>query len=113
MVAREANGIAIALTVDHPSAGQSLTLPLWPSNAVPEVLALLHPAFAHYVAQWEKVADGFWTPASLFPNDIAPARNRDRLTAIVRRHGVVTTAAAGAADLPSADEAGIAPYLWL
>ncbi len=83
------------ISVEHPVGRQTLTLPVYPLNAVPEALPLLEPVFAHYVAQWEKImvpdagepdCRGFYlTPADV-PNRIADPDNAPALAAIATRH---------------------------
>jgi hypothetical protein len=53
-IVSSAHGLA-SIAAGHPSAGQSLMIPVYPGNAVPDVLPQLEPAFAHYVAQWERI----------------------------------------------------------
>jgi hypothetical protein len=83
------------LSVDYPLGGQTLVLPVYPSNSVPEALPLLEPGFAHYVAQWEKImvpdpretdARGFYlTPADV-PDRIADPAHGPALAEIATRH---------------------------
>lgn len=69
------------LSVDHPGAGQSLLVPVYPRSAVEEIMPYLEPAFAHYVLQWERIAlpDPELTDAMCFylnPSDV-PGRIAD------------------------------------
>jgi hypothetical protein len=83
------------ISVDHRLGNQGLILPVFPMNAVPEALPLLEPAFAHYVAQWEKImvpdpydadARGFYIEGNAVPSRIADPSNLPQLSEIVRRH---------------------------
>lgn len=84
-----------SLSVEHPWSFESLWLPVFPSNAIPECLPLLDPAFAHYVGQWEKFmvpdptdtdAVGFYLPTSSLPEHIAPLENLEALAEIAWAH---------------------------
>lgn len=119
-----AAGGDVLLTIDDPGSDQILSIPLVPSNAVPDVLPLLDPVFAHYVAQWEKVASpgtglpsGFWIEASGLPSRMVSPGAAPRLTALVRRHAPpVAGAGVGFASLHhaavAAEMAGISRYIW-
>jgi len=83
------------LSVDHTWSAESMTLALYPDNAVPEALPLLEPRVAHYVAQWEKymVGDpresdcvGFWLPSDTMPEHVAPPENWELLAEMNWRH---------------------------
>lgn len=84
-----------SISVDHPTARQALTLPVYPSEAVSEALPLLEPAFAHYVRQWTKImvpdpmetdALGFWIPAAELPGPIAQPEQKTRIDEIATAH---------------------------
>lgn len=93
------NGSA-SIEVEHRAGSQSLLLPVYPSNAVPEALPYIDPVFAHYVAQWEKVtvpdpddtdARGFYLEASDVPQLIAPWENEATLADIATAHAPAAT----------------------
>lgn len=84
-----------ALSIEHDAQGQSLVLPTYPSNAVPDALPLLHPIVAHYTAQWERInvdptdrdARGFWIPAEHMPaNLLANLDDEEAIKRIQWRH---------------------------
>jgi len=84
-----------SISVDHPAGGQSLMVPVHPFDAVPDVLPHLEPAFAHYVAQWERIrvddpaetdANGFFVEAATLPARIADPAHAPLLREITGRH---------------------------
>jgi hypothetical protein len=82
--------------VPNPQPRQALTLPVRPLDAVAEALPLLHPIYAHYVAQWPKVLPrsdeekefgrGFFLEGSVVPEQIADPSRADELDEIYLRN---------------------------
>lgn len=84
---------AAVLSIDHPKAGQSLMVPIYPHNAAEAVASLLEPAFAHYARMWEvyMVSDpsetdarGFYLEAHEVPDRIADPLNASDLVEAAR-----------------------------
>jgi hypothetical protein len=81
-------------SIEHGGTGQCLGLPVFPSNAIPEALPLLEPAFRNYAAQWERImvdpfdtdTKGFWVPTSELPGDIADPAMQPLFAELWNRH---------------------------
>lgn len=77
------------LSISHPSANQSLTIPMYPNSAVEAVAPLLEPAFGHYALEAARVLDlpdpeerdalSFFLPASALPKRIVDPDRADEL----------------------------------
>ena len=109
-------------TIEHPLAGQELTLPIVPNDSVPEASALLEPAFAHYARQWHRFAvpdpeetdaRGFFLEARFLPGPIALPEKKTELDELATRYLSDTTRRFFGKMLPVpalSHELGFGPY---
>jgi hypothetical protein len=88
------DGVA-TLDIEHPAAEQTLIVPVYPEEAVTEVMPFLEPDVRHYAGQWKKfmVPDpwetdgrGFFIEARRLPGPIAAPAHKNEIDKIATAH---------------------------